>query len=240
MKGERWVLCIAMLLPTVAAAVYFVGLSSHASGTAANPFLQWAYALSKLVQFLLPVAWLAAAEPAQLRIRRISFRGLPAGIVFGIGAGLFIFMVYHDWLAGSTLFNGVAARIQSKLSEFGAGTPAAYLTLAAFLCIVHSLLEEYYWRWFVYGRLRRHVHRRAALIVAGLAFMAHHVVIIWVYFPGQFSRAVLPFSLAVAVGGIVWAWLYERTGSLIGPWASHFIVDAALMAVGYELVFGAK
>jgi membrane protease YdiL (CAAX protease family) len=91
----------------------------------------------------------------------------------------------------------------------------------------------------VYGRLRRHVGPGTALIGSGLAFMAHHVVILWVYFPGRFWPVVLPFSLGVAIGGIVWAWLYQRTGSLLGPWVSHYLVDAALMVVGYELVFGA-
>ena len=117
-------------------------------------------------------------------------------------------------------------------------TPGRYiLLLAAFLCVAHSLLEEYYWRWFVFGRLRLHVHPSLALVLAGLAFMAHHVVIIWVYFPGHFWSAVLPFSLGVAFGGIVWAWLYERSGSLLGPWLSHLVVDAALMAIGYRLVY---
>ena len=28
-----------------------------------------------------------------------------------------------------------------------------YLLLAVFYSAIHSLLEEYYWRWFVFGRL---------------------------------------------------------------------------------------
>ena len=41
----------------------------------------------------------------------------------------------------------------------------------------------------------------------------------------------------VATGGAVWAWLYERTGSLWAAWLSHLLVDTAIMAVGYDLVF---
>jgi uncharacterized protein len=43
------------------------------------------------------------------------------------------------------------------------------------------------------------------------------------------------FSLSVAVGGAFWAWLYQRTGSLYGPWLSHLLVDAAIFLVGYDL-----
>jgi membrane protease YdiL (CAAX protease family) len=70
--------------------------------------------------------------------------------------------------------------------------------------------------------------------------MGHHVVILGGFFPGHFWEIVLPFSLAIAVGGVVWAWMYERSGSLLGPWLSHLIVDVALMAVGYRLAFGAS
>jgi membrane protease YdiL (CAAX protease family) len=33
-----------------------------------------------------------------------------------------------------------------------------------------------------------------------------------------------------------WAWLYDRTGSLLGPWMSHLIIDAGIFWVGYELI----
>jgi membrane protease YdiL (CAAX protease family) len=66
--------------------------------------------------------------------------------------------------------------------------------------------------------------------------MAHHTIVIGKYF-GGFSIMTVLLSLAVATGGIIWAWLYERSGSLLGPWLSHALVDAGLMAVGYDLVW---
>jgi hypothetical protein len=238
-KGERWVLAVAMVLPSVAAFVYLVALSSGGGETQPNPHLRAAYGATKSVQLLIPVIWLAIFNRAALRIQPITSRGIPAGVAFGVAVAVAIFVLYFGWLRASPLFDGLAGRIRSKLGEFDAATPLGFLTFAAFICVVHSLLEEYYWRWFVFGRLRRHVSRWVAMIIAGIAFMAHHVVLLWVYFPNQFWLLVLPFSLGVAFGGIVWAWLYDRTGSLIGPWVSHFLVDAALIAVGYDLVFKA-
>ena len=43
------------------------------------------------------------------------------------------------------------------------------------------------------------------------------------------------FSVAVAVGGVVWAWIYQRSGSLYGPWMSHLLIDAAIFLIGYDL-----
>jgi membrane protease YdiL (CAAX protease family) len=67
--------------------------------------------------------------------------------------------------------------------------------------------------------------------------MSHHVIVLSVYFPGRFWSAVVPFSLAIALGGAAWAWIYHKSGSLIGPWISHLIVDVAVMAIGYDLAF---
>src|SRR5262249_47344598 len=87
-----------------------------------------------------------------------------------------------------------------------------------------------------FGRLQRVLPLIAAIVTSSLGFMAHHVVVLSVYFPGQFLTAVMPFSLGVAVGGAVWAWLYHHTNSLAATWLSHVLVDAAIMAVGYDLL----
>jgi membrane protease YdiL (CAAX protease family) len=41
----------------------------------------------------------------------------------------------------------------------------------------------------------------------------------------------------VAVGGSVWAWLYNRSDNFYAVWASHALVDAAIFIIGYDLIF---
>ena len=117
----------------------------------------------------------------------------------------------------------------------GLASPAMYITFALFLAIPHSLLEEYYWRWFVFGQLRRVTSWRVALLVSSLGFMAHHVIVIN-QFLQQGWAVTLFFSLCVAWGGCLWAWLYERFRSLYGPWLSHLLVDCGIMSIGYDLI----
>jgi hypothetical protein len=78
---------------------------------------------------------------------------------------------------------------------------------------------------------------RLALVLSSLAFMGHHVIVLAVYLPGAFATAVVPFSLCVAVGGGVWAWLYHHTGTIYANWLGHLLVDAAILVVGYAMVF---
>ena len=98
-------------------------------------------------------------------------------------------------------------------------------------------MEEYYWRWFVFGWLKRWTPLWVAIAVSSVAFMGHHIIILNKYFPGRFWTAALPFSLCVAVGGAVWAWLYHRTQSLYAAWVSHAVIDAAIFAIGFQMVW---
>ena len=130
------------------------------------------------------------------------------------------------------------AKILAKFKEMGLDSVAGFLTVAVFYCVCHSLLEEYYWRWFVFGWLTRHLRFWPALVLASLGFMAHHVVVLAVYFPGvrNFFALALPLALCVGIGGGAWCWLYHKTGSLIATWLSHLLIDAAIMWIGYDLV----
>jgi len=46
-------------------------------------------------------------------------------------------------------------------------------------------------------------------------------------------------SVAVLAGGVVWCLMFRAQRSLVGPWVSHMLVDLAVMALGYKLLFGA-
>ncbi len=115
-------------------------------------------------------------------------------------------------------------------------TLPAYVALAVFYSAIHSLLEEYYWRWFVFGQLARLIDWRPAAIISGLAFAAHHVLVLAKYF-GYGSPWTWLFALGIAIGGAVWAWLYRASDSLAAVWLSHALVDAAIFGLGYVIIF---
>jgi membrane protease YdiL (CAAX protease family) len=237
-KRDPWVLAFALLLPSIMAWVYFVAASP--SGVVADepsPFVRGFYVLGKIVQFSFPVVWVFFVDRSQLRFRAPTTRGLRISVAFGLAVGALAVVLYWVLQVNTTVFDGVPVRIRQKLAEFGADDRGRYALLAIFISIINSGMEEYYWRWFVYGRLRNHLSILNANRISSLGFMAHHVIILSVYFPGHFWSAVVPFSLAIAFGGAVWAWVYQQTASLLGPWISHFIVDVAVMAIGYDLAF---
>jgi membrane protease YdiL (CAAX protease family) len=230
-------LIFALVFPALFTWLYVVGFGSgHGTTSAGNWAVQVAYSTGKLVQFGFPIAYVAYFERDRLRLVRPSLRGLAFGFGFGALVGLLMLGLFFGSLNRSAAFAETPAKVWRLLENFGFATPGRFLLLAAFYAVGHSLLEEYYWRWFVFGWLRRYVPLVAAIALSALGFMAHHVVLLGTYFPGKFWTLALPLSLAVAIGGAVWAWIYHYTGSLYAAWLSHAIVDAAIFAIGYALL----
>lgn len=218
-----------MVFPTLATWLYFVVYSGQ-------DIMRTLYAVSKIVQFGFPLIWVFVVLREPLRLARPSASGMLTGIAFGALAFALILVFYFAYLKTSVYMLHTPARLREKLQGFGAATPAAFLVLAAFISVIHSLLEEYYWRWFVFGRLQMQMSTAPAIAMSSLAFAAHHIIVIGSYLTAQHWVATLVFSGFVALGGAVWAWIYARTRSLYAAWISHMMVDAVLMVIGYDLV----
>lgn len=230
------VLAACMVLPSLLSWLEFVALA-RGDGQA-NGVQQIALAAGKLLQFSLPVVCFCLLERRWPWPGLPNLRGLKRGLAFGLVVAGAMLALYVGFLRGTPVFVTTADMVRHKLAEFNLDSRLAFILFAAALCVVHSLLEEYYWRWFVFGWLRKLMPPVGAMLLSSVAFMGHHVIILGIYFPGNFWTAALPFSLCVAGGGFIWAWLYHQTGSIWAPWLSHLIIDSAIMIVGYDLVFG--
>jgi uncharacterized protein len=229
-RFEWPVMALALSLPAVMTWVYFILLAN-----ASEAAQQTAYSLEKAVQLALPLVWIGLVRRERLRWPSPNTRGLLQGIGFGLVVVGAMAALYFVWFRPSGEFAEEAQKMCGKLQGIGITTPAAYAVMAILYSLVHSLFEEYYWRWFVFGRLRKLVPLSIAIAVSSLAFMAHHVVVLGVYF-GWDNGWTYFFSAATAVGGAYWAWLYNRTGSIYGPWMSHLLLDAGIFGIGYDLV----
>ena len=228
-------LILTMVFPTIAAAVYFIVLGNvEAARDGLNP-IQVGYTAAKLLQLAFPLAWVVCIQRQRLSWRRFSGRGILPGLAFGAAAALTGLAVYHGLLADSELIRHAPDLIGKKVRSMGLGTPTRYLVFSVFLAFPHALFEEYYWRWFAFGQLSRVTRPTTAIVVSSLAFMSHHVIILHTFFHEPLWLIAI-LSLAVAVGGGFWAWLYHRSQSLLGPWFSHVLIDAGIMLIGYQLI----
>lgn len=225
-------LAFALLYPTIGTWLYFVALAGHA--LAAQP----AYVATKLVQFAFPLVWVVWWQRRPIRLAKPTKAGLGWGLSFGLVVFAAILVLYYGFLKHSPLLAEAPCVVDAKTASLGIDSIPKFLALAVFYALVHSLLEEYYWRWFVFGQLKLSLPLLPAIVISSLGFMAHHVVVVSEFLHG-YGLATWFFSLCVALGGAAWAWIYHRSGSLYGAWLGHLLVDAALMWLGYDLLTSA-
>ncbi|MBI82213.1 MAG: hypothetical protein CMJ81_03365 [Planctomycetaceae bacterium] len=219
----------ALVFPSLLTLTYFVVFSQRSPG-----FQQGTYALGKSIQFAFPLLWVLLVLKERLGQKRMTTSGILPGFLFGAVVSVIMLLLYHLVLRPSGFFADATPAIQEKISGLGLDSAWQFVALGIFYAAIHSVLEEYYWRWFVFGQLRRCTPLGVAILFSSLGFMAHHVILLASYF-GWTSPVTYVFSCGVAIGGVVWTCLYEYSGSLLGPWLSHALIDAAIFTVGYDL-----
>ena len=226
---RRILLCVslAMILPVVAALLYFVLL--------AGTRLAWViYSAIKVFALIWPVVAVLWIEKQPFRFESIStakhIRAIPAGILSGLAIGALMIALFRLSPLGDYV-RSHSETIRGKVESMG--IVRYYILFAVFVAFFNSFMEEYYWRWYVFGRLRKTVHVVLAYGLAGLAFGGHHYVVLSCYFPAWGTAL---FGTCVGIGGGFWCWLYARQRSLVGCWVSHLLADVAILYIGYTLI----
>lgn len=236
-EKQTWIAVLfAIVFPTLVTWIYFIHFDGRSPGIAG---------VGKAIQFAFPACWFFLWMKYSIRETGLpesechSLRwSVRASLVFGLVSGIAIvatMFLYYQLAIDRHDLEHLATEIERRVHRLSLANPAGYAALGMFYSLAHSLMEEYYFRWFVFGRLRRLVRFVPAAVVSGVAFMSHHVIVLYVFFGFSFHTCLL--SLSIAVGGVIWAWHYERSRSLLGPWLSHLLVDAGIFLLGYHLIF---
>jgi len=188
------------------------------------------YLLGKGVLYGMPLIWLCFVVREPFGLSPLRKGGLGFGALSGAALGVFILAIYGLWARDAL----DPAPLLAAAARSGFDTPGRYLLMSLGLSTVNALLEEYAFRWFLYGRCRTLFGVRRGAIIGALVFTAHHVIVLRTFFDWPI---VLLGSAGVFVGGLVWTWCYERYGSIWPGFLSHVLADVAIMAIGWDLMF---
>jgi membrane protease YdiL (CAAX protease family) len=151
------------------------------------------------------------APPARLGLRR------PPAAAFGI-----VLVGIVAYLAFAILYSNFVEPHQKDITRslgYGRGTGAS---IAVGILIVGAapISEEIFFRGFLFGGLRRRLSFVAAAVISAAVFGAFH-------YTGTGSVTLLPQLAAL---GLVQAWIYERSGSIVPTIAVHMLNNAVAFA----------
>ena len=211
-----------MILPSFFSFCYFgffVGQSSA----------QILYSVSRVLLVLLPIIWILLVDKDKFPFVRFKKDGLFAGVLSGLIIGASLIALYFLFFKNILDFT----MLKYKATQLGfSGTN--FIFIAIFITIINSSIEEYYWRWFAFTKMRNVVSRRKAILISSIGFSFHHLIVLITYFGLVFG---ILFSFGVFLGGVIWVYFYDKYDSIMPCIISHLMIDAAVMIIGYDIIF---
>lgn len=213
----------ALFFQLIGAYLYFI---AYADSTVS----QIIYIVVKVLLVAWPLLWYR-----YYRLERFAYsrKQTSQSAKAGFGTGVFfIVVILVAWLVVPDIFQVFkdqmdSLRVVDVVMKY-------YVPFALFISVVHSLLEEFYWRWFVLRGLSLRYPAVFAAMIGSAFFASHHYFILLPFFGAWISFG---FTVAVGLAGFVWCIQYQKTGSFIGSWISHMLVDLVILTIGYFILF---
>lgn len=216
------------LLWLLAAAVLCCAAMTLVDGVLRPPY--WLKSAVKLVLFL-GVPFLLSRRLPQLRFAELFRTGKKQALVaLGLGAGLYaVILGGYFAVRGLFDFSGIA----ESLSANAGVTRENFLFVSLYISFINSLLEEFFFRGFLFANLKALAGRGFAHGFSALTFSAYHVAMM----AGWFSPLLFCLVLAgLAAGGIIFNLLNEKTGGICTSWLVHMFANFAINTIGFILL----
>ena len=219
-KKNTWLLILS--------AVFCCGVMAVVDGV-----IQPGYAVKSAIKIglFLAVPFLVSRVCKEFRFARLfRFRRkalLPAlalgGAVYGVILGGYFLL--RNWID----FSGIVDSLSS-----GAGVNKDnFLFISLYISFVNSLLEEFFFRGFLFANLKDSAGRGMAYGFSSLMFALYHVAMMI----GWFHPAVTLLLIAgLTVGGMIFNFLNEKQENICTSWLVHMFANFAINTVGFILM----
>ncbi len=190
----------------------------------------WTKSAIKILLFLgVPLVLSALDKRLAFReIFRFQKRGFLVSLALGVG-------VYALILGGYFLVSKIFdfSDIVSNLSQNAGVTKRNFLFVSLYISFVNSLLEEFFFRGFIFTNLRRTVNRPFAHAFSALVFSLYHVAMMLGWFSPLLFILIL---MGLVIGGIAFNYLNQRLETIYGSWLVHMFANFAINTIGFLLM----
>ncbi len=201
----------------------------------ADTLLQAGYLFKSFLKVLL---FLLLPFTYNLRTRDTSIRKLfrvksKKKLLLSIGLGLLVYaiilsayFVLSDWIDLASIQTHLTSKLSINKDNF--------LFVALYISFANAILEELFFRGFIFGRLRKLIRTWVASGISAFAFAIYHVAIMGGWFnPSLFILAMV----GLFVGGLIFNWLTTWSETIYSSWLVHMMANVAINTVGF-IMFG--
>ena len=152
---------------------------------------------------------------------------LPAVV---LGAAIYALILGGYFLLRNVIdFSGIAG----SLSANAGVNKNNFLFISLYISFINSLLEEFFFRGFLFSNLKQSASRGFAYCFSSLMFALYHVAMMI----GWFHPAILLLLIAgLMAGGIIFNLLNEKQENICISWLVHMFANFAINTVGFILM----
>ncbi len=225
---QRSLIALAILLVAAGGGVLLDSIIAVSLGVTQDDVrrqtLRWGILIGQIVFYVLPLGALFALLP-WLGRRSLVALGLRAPTSRDLGIALVGTVAMY---AATLLVANVQFAITHQKPEetsvalfASAHDPTLAIAFAVLAIAIAPVVEELVFRGFLFNALLRYLPAGTAAVISGIAFGAFHLS----------PSALIP----LACSGIVLAFVYYRSGSLVASMVTHALfnaVNVALLALG--------
>jgi len=184
-----------------------------------------------LMFFILPILYtlydknIKIGDNFKIRSRKV----LIYSFILGLGVYLGILVAYFALKDFIDLSN-----IIEMLDKNASVNKENFLWIGLYISFINSLLEEFFFRGFIFLNIKRMSGRKFAYILSAFMFAAYHVAIMGSWFsPIIFIIAML----GLFVGALIFNYLNEKGGNIYNSWIVHMMANLSINTVGL-IMFG--
>jgi membrane protease YdiL (CAAX protease family) len=112
-------------------------------------------------------------------------------------------------------------------------TKDSLLYYGLYMSFVNSLMEEFFFRGFIFLNLKKLGYKKTGYITSSLLFAIYHIA----NFQNWFSPVLYILAIAgLFVGGTIFNFLDDKDNTFFNSWFVHICADLAIVLIGY-LIF---
>ncbi|MET3698638.1 CAAX prenyl protease-like protein [Bacillus oleivorans] len=160
-------------------------------------------------------------------IQKVRWKSLRLGLLFGSLAFGIILIAY--WFLRKIIDTDAIMYDLQVRSEI---TPEIFIFVAIYVTFGNSLMEEFYFRGFLFLNLYKTEYKVFAHVFSALLFSVYHTAI----FATWFSFELMLLALAgLFIAGILFNWLNTYSQNFLNSWIFHIMADIAIILIGLHL-----
>lgn len=162
-----------------------------------------------------------------LNLKSFDLKNLRLGFLLGLlsmGIVIGTFVVLQAFIDTGAIVNDLETRMKV--------TPEIFIYIAIYITFGNSLLEEFYFRGFIFLNLYKTKYKALAYLFSSLLFAFYHVAIFATWFNIWLILLAL-FGLFIV--GLVFNWLNTKSENFLNSWILHILADVGVMLIGFYL-----